>query len=770
MAVITGLMGSGKTWLLSRLFNQIPPDLYTSTGLAEQSFRGLLHHMINISFSSWEPFTHKQILEFLASLFYDMLPASNPHLEADVFPTSTPNASSTPSPSLSLTQKSSMSPIKGSSRTLLPTTESPTMQSMMRMVKTPKDTGSQEMLELVHMIDTGGQPQLLESLPSLIHHANLAVLVLNLIYGLDEHPTLHYHEEGKVYKKPLPSQYTNRQIMQKLASTLQAKRYSQKEGNCFQLLVVATHRDCIPKVELEAKVKAFDLALRESLLPSNDEELICFSANQIPFVLNLLNPDKEDMIQLDLIRSRISDSELGEVVKTPGSFLVFEQVLIEFANKKVKRDILSLSECQLIGERLKMKPDEVHAALIFFHRQLTLLYFHQILPNLVFTRPQTPLDCINAVVKFSYKVWSGDVMAVKRNLVSSLRDGIITEEILSHEQLTQCFIPGLYEPHHAIELLSHTFTLAPLSREIQSKIDTVPSSASRVKREKEEYLMMSLRDSISEKEILQYLPPPSEIAPLVVHFTNNCVPLSCFSRTISCLLAMYDWKLSRADDRSPQCLAHNIVSLYKPQTPGQIILVDKGHSFQIHVKIDEDTEPCSSQICFHIRETIFSAINDVFEVLKLTKIKVSPAFLCPCSRQPSGHTASAYLFRSQWLLHCSVAEKTAGPAQKKHEVWLEVPEVEQEKPSLPKLLTLKVPQKVGTSFMEFGILLLSDEDGTLIDALEDECRGRHDKIVRRILMEWVKGRGRALTWKTLSDTLRECELTVLADNIDSSYT
>ena len=661
------------------------------------------------------------------------------------------------------------------------------MQSIVSKVKAPKCFSSQEILELVHMIDMGGQPEMLENLPSLIHHCHLIVLVLNLMFGLDEHPSINYHEEGEAYKRALHSQYSNKQIMQKLASILQAKRFYQQEAfqneqmqakhsnnPCFRLLVVATHRDCVPEGELETRVKAFDQALRDVLLPANDE-LIFFSANQIPFVLNLKDPDRDDQTRLDLIRNKVSEGKVGEVVKTPGSFLVFEQVLAEFASKTVKRDIVNLKECQVIGEKLNMKPEEVEAALIFFHHQFTLLYFRHILPNLVFTKPQTPLECINAVVRFSYKVESGEVLGIPGKLVSSLRDGIITEEILGHKQLIQCFIPGLYEPCDAIELLCHTLTLAPLSREVQSTPDSSHPASSTpppsIKREKREYLMMCLQKPIQDKDLPQHLPPPSEIAPLVVQFTKNCVPLSCFSRTISCLLAMYDWKLSRGDSGSPQCLAHNVVSLYTPQTPGQVVLADMGHSLQVHIKTDSDIKPKSFPcICFHVRETILAAIKHVFKLLNLAGIEARSAFVCPCLGVPHSHTASAYLFQSQRRLRCSVTGNSAGAAENKHQVWLEAPVVEQGKPSLPKLFGLNISLKVGAKCFQFGVLLLNDEDGALVEALEDECNGKRERIVRKILVEWVRGRGRALSWKTLSDTLRECSLSSLADDIDSTYT
>ena len=86
----------------------------------------------------------------------------------------------------------------------------------------------------------------MENMPALINHCHLAIIVLNLLFGVDEYPTIAYHEDGKAYKRSWRSQYTSRQIIQMLASILQAKRYSQREGQCFQLVAVATHRDCVP--------------------------------------------------------------------------------------------------------------------------------------------------------------------------------------------------------------------------------------------------------------------------------------------------------------------------------------------------------------------------------------------------------------------------------------------------------------------------------------------------------------------------------------------
>ena len=689
VCTVTGLVGSGKMCLINQLLHQPPPNPNISTGLgiADASFRGLLHHTGIISSHSWELSSLRKMLEYLGT----------------------------------------------------------------------------SSLQLIHMIDTGAQP---ESLPSLIHNYHLVIAVVNLMYGVEDYPSLDsYYEERKSAQKN-PFQFTNRHIIQKLASTLQAKRFTQKQGQHFKLIVIATHRDCVAEGKLAARVKEYHQTLKDILLPANDKELVRYSDNEIPFVLNLKEPDSTDLAKLDLIRQMVSESEVGERVVTPGAFLIFEQELAEFAAAENEKNIASLEHCLQVGAKLKMDADSVRSALIFFHRQFTFLYFRHVLPHLVFTKPQVPLDSINFIVQFSYKVESGEVEGVTQKLVSSLRNGIITEEILSHKYLSKCFVPGLYEPSHAIDLLCHTFTLAPLSREPQRKTGSSPAVQTKpstpVKREKREYLMMRLRQAIPDKDIPRYIPASSEIAPLVVQFTKNCVPLNCFSYTISCLLAMYDWKLSRDDKGSLECLASNIVCLYNPQMPGEIVLVDVGHSLQIHIRATDPTY--FPDICFQVRETVFGAVEQVFEMLHLSGIKTSPAFICPCPRKPHTHSASVYQFKSKWILHCCVAEKDVGAAEKKHIMWLDTPMAKTTKPSLPKLLQFKVPQKVGMRYIDFGILLLNDEDGSIIETIEANCRQCHS-IVRKILTNWLRGGGKPVTWKELIETLRDCDLNELADTI-----
>ena len=87
-------------------------------------------------------------------------------------------------------------------------------------------------------------------------------------------------------------------------------------------------------------------------------------------------------------------------------------------------------------------------------------------------------------------------------------------------------------------------------------------------------------------------------------------------------------------------------------------------------------------------------------------------------------------------------------------------------PTLPQLLRLKIPQRVGANYSTFGILLLNDTVGSRVDSLEELSNKKPEKIVLRILQEWLEGRGvEPVTWETLIKTLRDCDLSALADEV-----
>ena len=88
-------------------------------------------------------------------------------------------------------------------------------------------------------------------------------------------------------------------------------------------------------------------------------------------------------------------------------------------------------------------------------------------------------------------------------------------------------------------------------------------------------------------------------------------------------------------------------------------------------------------------------------------------------------------------------------------------------PSMPELLRLRVPQQVGANYSTFGIFLLNDMTGSRVRSFKQACLGDPEDVMLRILQEWLEGKGLPVTWESLIQTLRDTDLSVLADQIQA---
>ena len=747
VGVITGMMGAGKTTLLHHLFGMPPPGLYTSTGIAKRSLRGFLHHVVRLSAGAWQRLSYDDIRQFLAPLIRAGMKEADvhsltSHLMHDFNTRPVEIAGSATS-----SEKAHAVPPKAPSKALPSLQkESPACREMAPLVKSAAATGPQEdmVLELVHMIDTGGQLELMEVMPSLIHNANLALVLVDLRYSLDEHLPVTFHEKGVPHERKFPSRhYIGRDIILKLVSTFHAKK---SVHEAFRLLIVATHRDCV-KDDLDTRVEALNSELQSLLLPAFRDKLIRFERpSKIAFVLNLKDPDHQDKETLKLIRSQIAQSGLGREFDTPTSFFVFEQDLFQFAKKGAKRGILSLDECRQVGQRLKMSNEMVDAALILFHRQNTFLYFRDVLPNHVFVEPQVPLNIFRGIVSLSYKQLQG----VPAN-VDLLDDGIVTEEILGYDDVSPHFEKGFYEVKDAIKLFCHTLTLAPLESDTDGE-------------EKQQYLMMCMKPAIPVRELHKHIPESTDTVPLVVKFSSGCVPLGCFGSTVSCLLSKYGWEVHREKEGyPPKCLAHNIVSLRNPDLVN-VVLVDRTQHIEIHVETDLSMLDSLSTTCSEIHTTVFGAIEKVFAIMHL-KIKLSPAVVCSCKEECHHATFVKLRTSDKYCLDCS--GKRLKPSDKDL-LWMGGATANA-KPTLLQLMRLNIPERVGVAWEKFGYLLLDDKEGNLVANMKEDSKHQTETIVRGILRKWTREAPTPVTWDKLIAVLKEIKLSTLADDVKKHH-
>ena len=463
-------------------------------------------------------------------------------------------------------------------------------------------------LQLILFLDSGGQPQFHEVVGAFSHNVSLVLIYVKLNEHLDALCTSGFtDEEGKWFRERCPSLLTNEQMVMQFVHTMMCKPVAGGEGLPTRFMVIGTHRDLMcPTEDLKQKNKR----LKALLLPVLEDNLI-MNGNNIIFPVNAKDPDADDEKCFDLIREKVSDLREALNVDTPMVFLVLLNDVNKFAEEKEKR-VVSMDECQSIAGRLKMNRQSLEAALFHFNKMSVWMYIPSILPGVVFVDPQMPLESMNQIVRHSYRVGRGDVVALKPSEMQQWKEGVVSSEMLQGGQFSGCFVSGLFEPDHALKLFQRLYIVASLNER--------------------EFIMPAMLQAVAKEDIQQYLPAPSGfVTPLFLHFHKSRIPNGVFGSTHACMRSKYGWTTcyTLGDGESvPACLFRNAVTLQHPEQDVELTLVHAVSHFEVHLDAPEADLP---SICAEICDMLLDSVDSAASAFRFENSGACVAFQCPCS-------------------------------------------------------------------------------------------------------------------------------------------
>ena len=100
------------------------------------------------------------------------------------------------------------------------------------------------------------------------------------------------------------------------------------------------------------------------------------------------------------------------------------------------------------------------------------------------------------------------------------------------------------------------------------------------------------------------------------------------------------------------------------------------------------------------------------------------------------------------------------------------------KPTLPTLLKypagcsridqdhcINIPASIGQKYWQFGILLLIDDAGQIVESIVHEHQRDAELINLKILQKWINGVGQPVSWDTLAQVLKDIQLNELARKV-----
>ena len=671
--ILTGKARAGKSHSKARFFNMEPPTVAVSTGVAEGAVRGstgvmmtgvrgISHDVICARLDEWFCMSPQQSLELLAQAvregllvgdLAEVVRQSIAMLRAmqlnPVDTASSTSQSSESAPGPDLVTAAGPSPLPQISTT---------QQQMAQLIEKCPVAQQIFQLQLMHFVDSGGQPQFHEVLPAFIHNTALIVVVLNLSEELSAYSQMEFcDEKGKTHKEECASLLSNEEIMEHQVRTLQAKPSGLSEDRKSMVVAVGTHRDVEERMAREGTLKETRAQKNEKLckifLPWLLHMLILYRPpGEVIFPVNMLKPDDDDWRVLRFLRQKIMEANLFTTIKIPAGWFILEQDILKFAGGKGRKIVL-VSECVWIAGSLKISEEILEAALLYFHSLNVFLYCPQVLPGLVFIDPQVPLNCVYELVAFQFKMSCGAAMGVAADDYQWLMKGMVTLKFMKSKHFTHCFVPQLYEPRHALKLFQSLFIAAPLSNG--------------------EYLMPFLLKFVPKTELHMYLPPRSFPVALLMLFRSKSTqeiaiaPNGTFCGLVACLISKYKWSISRNVSGATECLARNIAILSCAKPHVTITLVNRQSFFSVYVQSND--KDVYEHFCPELRQTMFDAVESVLTAFKYNNSRPTLAFPCLCDPEAERHAAVPEEYRRKTSLYCTKSSSTSPPTAE-HKVWM----------------------------------------------------------------------------------------------------
>ena len=269
-------------------------------------------------------------------------------------------------------------------------------------------TDLQHLLEetLLYLIDSGGQPQFQELLPTLISGPSLFLLTFSLAYGLDDEFQVIFTDSNTRQEYPTSMKVSDA-LLQCLASIRCTCSYQRNGENKVEVkprvIFMATMKDLVT----ESKIDEIDEKLHSLLAPYKDEDIIVYNTQMkgrrsCLFPVDSFNNDGIPALRqavkavayssvLKVITGKLLSQCLCEVT-LPAPTVALELVLRFQSNEK---SIITLDECKRIARDCNISDTNITNVLWHLHHFTgSIRYYpeHDQLRNYVVIRPQALYD------------------------------------------------------------------------------------------------------------------------------------------------------------------------------------------------------------------------------------------------------------------------------------------------------------------------------------------------------------------------------------------
>ena len=640
--IVVGPAGVGKTCLIYLLLGKPPPDKRHSTGCAERSIRVI---RIGKEGEEWSEVSKEDFQKIIAEavpILCEDLKKKGKGIGglAEILSTlhhveETAGDAESTGGNDSMGGKSGMGGTGAESTENKPSTSQATdrkvstesaqrktviegvIQDLTKLVS-GSDTSRRLMeMELIYLTDCGGQQAYWDLVPIFMRDTSATLFVHRLCEKLDEHPLNDLYQSGERVGPEQRARLTTAQAFKTMLQGLGDK------GKRSKIITVGTHKDLASKCEESPSQKNKRFVEIASSHFSTDIVYQSEGMNEVIFQVNTEKPGDDGKIKAKEIRSSIEKA--AKEVKIPIWWFILQQILEALA-QKLGRDVMKKEECVHISETLGFSDGELDAALDFFDKLNIFVYKKNILPKVVFTNAQVPLDKLSELVEKQYQLKAAATAADRSKAETKamsgewklFRDNAILIPSLLRE-FERHYVPGIFSPNDFLLLLRKLLIVSKLPVGNQ-------------------YFFPAILDM--NDKIKACLTSSSQISPLLVEFATGWAPPGVFCCSVCHLQSHAGWEIKKPTkydgEDAPPNVSRNAITMSKSKsgTPGSMTFIDNFSFFAICVNVDtrEINGEDLVKHCEMIKKEVFAAVTAGLEKTHHTNSRPKPAFIYPAHK------------------------------------------------------------------------------------------------------------------------------------------
>ena len=693
--IVEGPAGVGKTSLLYLLLGKAPPEERNSTGCAERALRVI---RVGKEGGEWSEISTKEFQEMIAEavpILCEELKTRGKGVNEVVKVLSDLEGMDVEGEEGDGSDGREGGDGRGRKKLKLTESSASAEDSkavidgvIQKLTKLVSDRSSRRLLdmELIYLTDCGGQQAFWDLAPIFTYDTSATLFVHRLCEKLDEHPLNDLYQSGR---KVGPSQRASLTTAEAFKTMLRGLHEGEKRGSRegekqdeqeenmeegeterkhrSKIIAVGTHKDLVDECEETPEDKSKKLAAIASPHFKDDVVYRNESLAEIVFQVDTKSPKDDDKKEARKIRASIEKGARHH--KIPIWWFIL-QMILEALSLRLGRQVLSKKECVHVSSTLGFSEEELDAALAFFDKLNIFLYKRSILPGVVFTNAQVPLDKLSKLVEKQYHLKAAEAdptIAADRAMTGDWKkfrdNGILTVDILKEFQ--DHYVDGVFAMKDFLTLLEKLLVVSKLS----------PTK----------YFFPAILEMTDECKIRECLisSSSSKIAALVVQFPTGWAPPGVYCCSVCHLQSIAHWEVVNRSQtthvsREKQLphFSRNCITFTKRGRPGSVSFIDNFSFFAVRVNMDTSSveQKELNDYCQAIKQEVFAAVEAGLKNTHHTNSHPTTAFLCPhhnkaCTAEL--HTAHISDNGKRWI--CSENSEVFDLMTPHQSVWLTGP-------------------------------------------------------------------------------------------------